>query len=701
MLVVEGMFCASCAAAVEALLARQPGVRAAAAHFAADAVVVEWHPGQTSLTTLRKAVARLGYGTRTLDEPADRARQIHLRLGERLAVAVFFGMWSMLAAGELYFAASDRSTGYLLAIGSGAFAMPALLWSGWPFYLAGWRTLRAGAPGLDSLIMLGVALAVLLSLLSLLDGRSQVFFDSALMLVTFQLIARLVDRRLRTNAAERVRGLLGTGDQLARRVIAGAEERVPASQLRPADRVRLEAGDAVVVDGPIVDGTLWVDRSRLTGESVPVELGAEARLWAGDQVIDGSAEMTAQALPGARRIDALASQVRRVLTEKPAWQRKVDALARYLIPWSAGAAALGAGVALLEGATGFDAAARGLSVFVIGCPCALSLAVPLMASRAVAHASRLGALLRDTDLIQHFRLPDIVFLDKTGTLTQGQPAVVGIHPAPGIDERTLRRWAATAAAGSSHPLARALAALDAGDAVRPTGRTREVAGAGLIWNAEGEELRLGRRSWLIAQHIAVPEEGNRRTVSHLVRNGRWVGAFEFADPLRERVGAAVDRLRALGCELVILSGDRDLAVAEVAGPLALPYRAGISPEGKLECIEAARARNRYVAFCGDGINDGPALAAADLGVAVSGASPAAQSAAALTLMQGGLEQLPRVFALLRKSSRVIRQNLILAVAYNAAALPLAIAGYVHPLVAATVMSLSSVTVLLNTARLRL
>nr|AYM52769.1 copper-translocating P-type ATPase [Simulacricoccus ruber] len=699
-LVVEGMFCASCAAAVEAVLARQPGVRAASAHFAADAVAIEWDPAHTTLERLRGAVARLGYATRTLDEPADSATQVRLRLAERLAVAVFSGMWSMFAVVGLYFGSPDAAMRELLAVGSGVFAMPALLWSGWPFYVAGWRTLRARAPGLDSLILLGVAFAVLLSLSSLLAGRSQVYFDTALMLVTFQLIARLVDRRLRSDAARRVRGLLDTGQHQARRIVEGAEEQVPVSAVQRGDRLRIAAGDTLAVDGTVADGMLWVDRSRLTGESDAVDLGVGARLWAGDQAVGGAAQMTADAVVGKRRIDALASHVRRVLTEKPAWQRKVDALARHLLPCAAGAAALGAVLALLAGATPFDAAARALSVFVIGCPCALSLAVPLVASRAAAHAAHRGALLRDTELLQHFRRPDVIFLDKTGTLTQGRPAVVGIHPAPGIEQAELLRWAATASAGSAHPLARALASLHALDAVAQPGRAVDIPGAGLTWTADGEEVRIGRRAWLVAGGVAVPDDAGRHTTSHVARNGRWIGTFEFADPLREHAVASIEALRTLGCELAILSGDRDAVVAGVAGALRLPCASELTPEDKLRRIEEERARGRYVALCGDGINDGPALAAADLGIAVGEASAAAQSAADITLLDGDVKDLPRLFRLLARSSRVIRQNLFFAVAYNAAAVPLAVAGLVHPLVAAVAMSLSSVTVLLNTARLR-
>lgn len=698
-LVVEGMFCASCAAAVEALLNRQPGVIAASTHFAADAAVVEWNEQLTSLETLRKAVVRLGYTVRTLSEPADAARQRELRLGARLAVAVFSGMWAMFAVAGLYFGEPSASVAYGLALSAGGLSLPALLWSGWPFYVAGWRALRVRAPGLDTLILLGVLLSVLLSVIALAAGRSEVYFDTALMLVTFQLIARIVDRRVRADAARRVRALLETGEGPVQRIIAsGQTETIAATEVRHGNRLQLSIGDTLRVDGQLTEGQLWVDRARLTGEAEPVALDSQHPVWAGDRVIGGQGVMVATGLIGARRLDQLASQVRRLLTEKPAWQRQVDRYARRLLPIAALAAVLGATLALWQNATPFDAAVRALAVFVIACPCALALAVPLAATRAVSVAASQGWLFRDVEAIQQFRIPDAVLLDKTGTVTEGRPVVVASHRAPGIEVNELHRIAATAARASPHPLAQALARLTAPSPNEGGGE--DVSGQGLIWNDAAGETLIGSRSWLATLGHTIPAPQSTRTESHLIFNQHWLGSFEFEDAIRASAPAAVQALQELGCRIALISGDRESVVADVARTLGIEYASAQSPEAKLERVEALRAQNQRVAFCGDGLNDGPALAAADLGIAVAGATGAAQAAASISLLGGGIEQLPRIFSLLHRTRAVMRQNLFWALAYNVAAIPLAVAGVVHPMIAALAMSLSSLTVLINTARVR-
>lgn len=699
MLVVDGMFCASCAAAVEALLNRQPGVIAASTHFAADAAVVEWDEQLTSLETLRTAVGRLGYHVRTLSEPAAEAQQRELRLGVRLAVAVFSGMWAMLALAGLYLGEPSPAVAYGLALGAGVLSLPALLWSGWPFYIAGWRTLRVGAPGLDTLILLGVLLSVLLSVISLAAGRSAVYFDTALMLVTFQLIARIVDRRVRADAARRVRALLETGEGAVQRLDAtGQVVSSAATEVCLGDRLLLSVGDTLRVDGLVAEGPIWVDRARLTGEAEPQILDALQPAWAGDRVIGGQGVMLATGLIGARRIDQLATQVRRLLTQKPAWQRQVDRYAQRLLPIAAMAGLAGATLALWQGASVFDAAVRALAVLVIACPCALALAVPLAATRAVSVAASQGWLFRDVDAILQFRIPEVVLLDKTGTVTEGRPVVVASHPAPGISDATLRHLGAIAARASPHPLAQALARL--AETAVGTGRGEDVPGQGLIWNDADGVTRIGSRSWLNSFGNAIPELGSTRTESHLVHQQRWFGSFEFEDAIRGSAPAALQALHKLGCEIVLISGDHESVVADVAHALGIEHISGQSPEAKLERVEALRAGGQRVAFCGDGVNDGPALAAADLGIAVAGATGAAQAAASVSLLAGGVEQLPRIFVLLGCSRAVMRQNLFWALAYNLAAIPLAVTGFVHPALAALAMSLSSLTVLLNTLRLR-
>lgn len=701
-LVVDGMFCASCAAAVEAVLRRQPGVLAAQTHFAADAAVVEWDPALTSLTAIRAASARLGYPTRLLSEPDDTGARKPLYLGMRLALAVFCAMWSMFALVGLYFGAPDAATAHILAVASGVLAAPALAWSGWPFYVAGWRTLRAGVPGVDALILLGALGAVVLSVVGLAAGRVAVYFDTALVLVTLQLVARLVDQRVRAAAAERVRGLLVIERQTIRRLRAdGGIDSVNSDDVARDDRVCIEAGDIIGVDGVLEAGALWVDRARLTGESAPVHCTLGDRLWAGDRVTGGSARLLVTASAGKRRIDALATQVRRVLTQKPAWQARVDRLARYVLPVASGAAVIAAACALLlDGASTFDAATRALAVFVIACPCALSLAVPLATTRAMDSAAHHGAIIRDLDTIQHYRKPDVVVLDKTGTLTKGAPEVVATHLAPQVSAARMQRVAAQAAHASQHPLARAVAAALPAPAPAEVGRAEEIAGQGVVWHGAAGTLRLGSAAWLRGLGLSVPAVSASDTEVHVADGEEWLGAFVLRDALRDTTVDAIAALQASAAQVAVISGDRPDVVAGIGTALGIEARGGYSPEDKLAHIEALRAEGHCVAYCGDGINDGPALAAADIGVAVDHAAGAAQAAAAIALQRGGIERLPQVLGLLAAARRVTSQNLVFAVAYNAMAIPLAIAGYIHPLVAATAMGLSSLTILASSVRLR-
>lgn len=697
-LVVDGMFCASCAAAVEALLSRQPGVISASTHFAADAAVVEWDEQLTSLEQLRATLARFGYALRSLGEPADAAQQRELRLGMRLAVALFGGMWAMLAVAGLYFGAAPPGVAHGLALAAGLFSLPVLLWSGWPFYVAGWRSLRAGVPGLDTLILCGVTLATLLSLGSLLAGGSQVYFDTALMLITFQLIARILDRRVRADAASRVRALLSEdGETPVERVRAdGGTESIAATEVRVNDELVLYAGQTLRIDGLLERGEVWVDRARLTGEAEAQLVRPAELLWAGDRLVGGGGQMRARGLIGARRIDALASQVRQLLTKKPAWQRLVDRYARRLLPAGVLVACVAGTFALWQGASALDAAGRVLAVLVIACPCALALAVPLVAARAVAVAARQGWLFRDVEAIQQFRVPDVMMLDKTGTVTEGKPVVAASFPAPGISASELIERAARASRGSEHPLACALGRL--AEVQESAGRGVAVPGQGLIWTDADGQTHIGRREWLQAEGITVPDDQSRRTGSHLAFNGRWLGRFEFEDAIRPGAHEAVRALQALGCRVVLTSGDREAVVAQVAQSLGVEHRSAQTPEAKLAEVETLRRAGLRVAFCGDGVNDAPALAAADLGVASSGASAAAQAAASLSLLRGGVEQLPRMIPMLARSRLVMRQNLVGAVIYNVAAMPLAATGVVHPSLAALAMALSSLTVLLNSLR---
>jgi len=696
-LAIEGMMCGSCAAAVAAVLQRQPGVMAAGVNFAADAASVRWDPERTDLATLCAAVARLGYPARRLD--GDDSGTPHARLRRelqlRLAVAVCFGMWSMMAALLLYLGPLgpvEPWARWHLALASGVLAAPVLTYSAHAFHVAGWRTLRAGVPGLDTLITLAVGASVLVSTWRLVQGSAEVYFDAAVMLVTFQLVARLIDHRVRRHAAGAVQAYLRALPEQVLRLHDGRAEQVPVAALAAGDRVRIAPGERIAVDGTVLSGTSSVDRSMLTGEAIPQRCRPGQAVLAGSRNGEGTLEVEVRAGAGQRRIDALARSVRHLLGRKSALQRLTDRLAGLLLPVVVLAALLAAALALASGDTAGEAAARALAVLVVTCPCALSLAVPLVAVLAMSEAGRRGLLFRDPAALEAAAGAHTVVFDKTGTLTEPVPAVAAVSPVPGIGREQLLALAATAAADSRHPLA---AALRAARSPENLPGSRQVApGDGITWDGPEGKVQLGRAGWLRGLGIALPDLRDRGTEVCIARDGAFLGRIRFRERLRPQAEATVAALRELGCEIRVLSGDSPLACRRVAAALGLPAGAVMArqtPEAKLAAIEVLQ-EGRRVVFVGDGQNDGPALAAAELGLAVGEAEPTARAAAAAILPRG-IAAVPAALRLARRARQAMYRNLGWAIGYNALALPAAVLGQVAPVVAAVAMGLSTLCVL--------
>ncbi len=377
---MEGLFCTACAATVEARLARIAGVEDAAVDFASGAALVRWAPERRDPQAVLRLVDRLGYHARRPDAPAGREgrRDPERGLRLRLAVALFFGMWTMLPSIGLYLdAAPDARVAHGLAWAAAGFSLPVVAWAGRPFYAMGLATLRAGAAGIDALVTLGVLGAVLLSALSLAGGGSDVYFEVAVALVTLQLLARIVDLRVARAGRDALARVLDLRPpQVRREAEDGRFEAVALAAVRVGDVLLVDDGDTLAVDGTVLDGDALVDRSLLTGEATPVPTGATAAVHAGERVVDGALRVRVERAAGDRRIDGLARQVRTLLTAKPPWQRVVDRVARHFLLLATAAAGLGAALALAGGAEALQAAERALAVFVVACPCALSLAAP-------------------------------------------------------------------------------------------------------------------------------------------------------------------------------------------------------------------------------------------------------------------------------------------------------------------------------------
>jgi heavy metal translocating P-type ATPase len=708
---VRGMWCTSCANAVERVLARQPGVLDAKVSFTAESAHVQWDPRQTSLARLLEPVARLGYTA--LPEEASRDRRAHLArevraLQLRLVVAALFSMWVMLAQWALYLDSAHQmpaAARYGLALFAGATTLPVLFYCGWPFLRAAWRTLRAGAPGMDVLVASGALVAFLLSLWRLLAGSAEVYFDSAAMIISLLLAGRLIEHSIRAKTTDTVRSLLALPAETVSVMDAdGSERRVLGKRVESGARVRVRPGERAAIDGVIESGTSTLDRSLLTGESTPVTVAPGDTVAAGSLNGTGALIVRVTAAQGQRRIDAIARAVRQMLARRTASEALAERFTRYLVPLVFIVAVMTFALGVLRHVTPSVAIEHAMAVLIITCPCALGLATPLALMAGAGRAARSGILFQNVEALEKAAHIDTVLFDKTGTLTLGRPTVVGIHAARGISNERLLATAATAGAGSEHPLARAIreAAQTADERI---GTPRAIPGQGVVWiGRDADQILVGTRALLEQYGVRSLTEApqHRDTTVHVAENGQALGYLRFADGARSGAREAIAELSERGMVLAVLTGDRlgpALSIARALGLHPDAIHADQSPEAKAQRILEMRAAGHTVAFVGDGLNDGPALAAADFGIAVQNASATSAAAAAVVLANGGIEKLTEVLLLGRRTAGVMRQNLTWAVGYNLLALPLAVSGVVSPALAAAAMVLSSLSVTLNAWRL--
>jgi heavy metal translocating P-type ATPase len=614
-------------------------------------------------------------------------------------------MWSMIAQSVLYLDDTlDGPTSLGFALFSGVVTLPVVFYAGLPFLRAGWRTIRAGAPGMDVLVSLGALGALFVSVWRLIQGDANVFFDTAGMLVTFLLLARVIDLSIRQRGAFAMQAVLSVApDQVRVRDADSTERLLSARRVEPGMEALIAVGETVAVDGLVLDGESELDRARLTGESAPVLVRA------GDLVEAGAVNLVAPLVVriaagyGNRHVDLIAKRVRELLSSRSHLQALSERFARLLVPLLLVLASAGAALAVASGSSWIEAATRAIAVIVITCPCALALAVPLALIAATTEAARNGVILQDVSAIERGARIDTIYFDKTGTLTIGRPVLVKVVTVPSMSREALLALAARAEAASTHPLARAIRAA-APAQPQESGHIERICGLGVVWRDGADTIIAGQRR-LLEQHGIAPltVEGSAvATEVHVAHNGRAVGYLLFADSLQPAAANTIGALHSKGFCVGLISGDRELVAREAAKQAGLrdeAVSAGLSPEAKAERIVAAQRNGACVMFVGDGVNDGPALAAADIGVAVSGAAMPALTAASIILRRGGIEQVPDLLDLLQRTQRVIRQNLIWALAYNVCAIPLALTGRIAPLVAVLAMALSSLTVTLNSARL--
>jgi len=646
-----------------------------------------------------------------------------------LALTVPLVAWEMASMGGWLPAALSGSVSAWLQL---ALATPVVLWCGWPLLERGWRSLVNRSLNMFTLIGLGVAVAFGYSVVATLapglvpaafrhGGHATVYFESAAMIVTLVLLGQVLELRARQRTGEALRSLLDLAPPEAVRLGEdGAEASVPLAQVQVGDRLRVRPGAKVPVDGLVLEGAGSVDESMVTGESMPVAKQAGDPLVAGTMNGRGSLVMRAERV-GAR---TLLAGIVRAVAEAQRSRAPVQALADRVSAWFVPAVVA---VALLAALAWFllgpeprlaHAIVVAVSTLVIACPCALGLATPMAMTVAMGRGAQSGILFRDAASLERLGDVDTVVFDKTGTLTAGRPAVVTVIPVDDIAESELLRFAASLEQASEHPLAAAVVEAAQARGLR-LGRSygfRALPGKGALGVVQLRNVAVGNAALMVEAgvdvHALEPEAERLRelgqTAVFVGIDGVAVGVLGVADPLKPEAWEVVQQLRAGGLQVVLLSGDHAASVQAVAGQLGVDeLAAGVLPADKADRVRALRAAGRVVAMVGDGINDAPALAEADVGIAMGGGTDVARQTAGVTLVSGDLRGVVRALRLGEATMRNVRQNLGFAFGYNALGVPLA-AGLLYPFTgmllmpafAAAAMSLSSVSVIANALRLR-
>jgi Cu2+-exporting ATPase len=696
---LEGLRCSACSWLIERAMSGMPGVRETGVSVPGKRVRIVWQPQRVELSALLGAIAKLGYVPHPLDRQSlsdvvEREQRAALK---RLVVAGLGMMQAMMFAIVLYAGALEgietstrdffRWIGLLVTI-------PVVFYSARPFFAGAWRELRAGRAGMDTPVAFAVALVFVASIVETLRGGAQVYFDSASMFVFLLLGGRYLEMRARHRATDVVDALARLQPAVAQRLGAdGTLENVGVHELQIGDCVVVGDGATVPADGELTSAQCRVDESLLSGESKALVRQRGEQLIAGSIVVDGPAQMRVVRIGADTTLSAIVRMVGRAQQQRPRWSRHGERAAGWFVAVLLLATAATAGTWLVIDPS--RAFAASLAVLVVACPCAFALAVPAALARSLTVLAQRGILGLVPNAIEGLVRANYFVFDKTGTLSERSLELADIHALARTPAQTCLRIAVALETGNTHPIANALRAA-AGDCSPPPAHdVRRIDGGGLEGEIGGEHYRLGRPGFALGSGTA---DGD----SIVLANGAGALArFELRETLREDAAATINDLRDAGAGIEILSGDSPARVAAVAARLGIgKFEARVSPERKLERLTELRDGGATVAVIGDGVNDAPALAGADLAVAVGGGAELAKSSADIVLAGdrlGGLLEARRVAL---TTLRIMRQNLAWSVVYNAASVPLAAIGWIPPWLAVIGMSLSSLAVIANSLRIR-
>ncbi|WP_342321786.1 copper-exporting P-type ATPase CopA [Kosakonia sp. BYX6] len=724
-LLINGMSCASCVSRVQKALQAVPGVTQARVNLAERTALVM---GSAPAAELVSAVEQAGYGAEAIEDDTERReRQQETALATMkrfrwqaivaLLVGVPIMLWGMIGD-NMMVTETNRSLWLFI----GLITLAVMIVAGGHFYSSAWKSLRNASATMDTLVALGTGAAWLYSMSVNIwpqwfpmEAR-HLYYEASAMIIGLINLGHMLEARARQRSSKALERLLDLTPPTARVVSEDGEKSVPLAEVQPGMTLRLTTGDRVPVDGEISQGEGWFDEAMLTGEPVPQEKSAGDTIHAGTVVQDGSVLFTASAVGSHTTLSRIIRMVRQAQSSKPEIGQLADRISAVFVP-------VVVAIALLSGAIWFFFGPApqivytlviATTVLIIACPCALGLATPMSIISGVGRAAEFGVLVRDADALQRASTLDTIVFDKTGTLTLGKPEVVSVTALDG-DESAALRLAAALEQGSSHPLARAILEKAGNDALPTVNQFRTLRGLGVSGEIDGRSVLLGNQVLLAEQQVdtqmlddEIAVQASRGATPVLLAvEGKALALFAVRDPLREDSVEALQRLHRAGYRLVMLTGDNPTTANAIAKEAGIDeVIAGVLPDGKAEVIKNLQQQGRQVAMVGDGINDAPALAQADVGIAMGGGSDVAIETAAITLMRHSLLGVADALAIAKATLRNMKQNLLGAFVYNALGIPIA-AGILWPLtgtllnpvVAGAAMALSSITVVSNANRL--
>lgn len=725
-LLINGMSCASCVSRVQNALQAVPGVVQARVNLAERTALVM---GNASASDLVHAVEKAGYGAEAIeDDLKRRERQQETALATmkrfrwQAIVALLVGIpvmvWGMIGDNMMV---SDDNRSLWLVIGFATLAV--MVFAGGHFYSSAWKSLKNRTATMDTLVALGTGVAWLYSMSVNLwpqwfpmEAR-HLYYEASAMIIGLINLGHMLEARARQRSSRALEKLLDLTPPTARVVTDDGEKSVPLAEVQPGMTLRLATGDRVPVDGEITQGEAWFDEAMLTGEPIPQQKADGDSIHAGTVVQDGSVLFRASAVGSHTTLSRIIKMVRQAQSSKPEIGQLADKISAVFVPVVVAIAIFSAAIWYFFGPAPqiVYTLVIATTVLIIACPCALGLATPMSIISGVGRAAEYGVLVRDADALQRASELTTLVFDKTGTLTEGKPQVVAVKTLGSISEATALRLAAALEQGSNHPLARAIIEKAADNALPPVTAFRTLRGLGVSGEYDGYRLLLGNQALLHEQQIdtrALDDEMARQAAQGatpvlLAIDGQAAALFAIRDPLRSDSVAALQRLHREGYRLVMLTGDNPVTANAIAKEAGIDeVIAGVLPDGKAQAIKDLQAQGQKVAMVGDGINDAPALAQADVGIAMGGGSDVAIETAAITLMRHSLVGVADALAISRATLRNMKQNLLGAFVYNSLGIPIA-AGILWPLtgtllnpvVAGAAMALSSITVVSNANRL--